>query len=300
MELASLLFSEDKAPGAQKHLIHVLATFEVLNPSQHPTWYFLFDWAEGDLGEFWKKNDHLRNPSHLPWMAEQFYGLTKAIKCVHNERVQTLKSFEIKNRVDSNTLYGRHGDISVGNFLWFHSDTPPGILCLSDFGLGRLHRQVSRSERDPNIARTATYRAPEFDLDKPLVSRLSDIFSLGCVFLEHVIWYFLGVEGVDESSKARLEIDIYGFNADTFFTFDRTATGSERHFDVKQSVRDLIERLQKRQDCSTYLSELLNIIGTDMIQPDLSKRIDAAKLERDMEDFWRKCKDRPEFYKHKN
>lgn len=299
MELSSLLFSQDKGFGAQEHLIQVLATFEVLNPApQHSTWYFLFDWAEGNLTDFWRRNQCLvRDHNHLPWMAKQLHGLTKALKCVHNERKQTLNSFDIKTRVNSNTLYGRHGDISVGNFLWFPSDPFPGTFSLADFGLGRLHRQVSRSERDPrSIARTATYRAPEFDLDKPGISRMSDIFSLGCVFLEYVIWFFFGFEGVEQSSKDRIEPDIYGFRADTFFTFNREAAVSERQFFVKQSVKDLIQQLKRDQACSEYLSQLLDIIDNNMLEPNPSRRIDAVRLEREMKEL---CKTQPEFYNAK-
>lgn len=283
MELSSLLFSQDKASGAQKHLIQVLATFEVLNPApQHSTWYFLFDWAEGSLSDFWRANPHLvRNDSHVPWLVKQFHGLTKALKCVHNERKQTINAFSIKQRVNSNTLYGRHGDISVANFLWFRSNPFPGVLSLADFGLGRLHRQVSRSERDPRtMARTATYRAPEFDLEEPKISRLSDIFSLGCVFLEYVTWFFLGFQGVETSSEARNEPDIYGFGADTFFTFDKSVPVSDRQFFVKPIVWDLIHSLRDDEKCNTHLSQILNIIGEDMLQPDLSRRINAEKLEK--------------------
>ena len=303
MELSSLLFSEDKAFSVQEHLIQALATFEVVNPSpQNPTWYFLFDWAKGNLNDFWKNNRRLiKDHDHLPWMARQFHGLTKGLMCVHNERTETIKSFDIHKRANSNTLYGRHGDINASNFLWFPSEPPPGILSLSDFGLGRLHREVSRSIQDPqSLKRTETYRAPEFDLEEKSISRISDIFSLGCVFLEYVIWFFRGFKGIKKCSKDRLELDIHNFTADTFFTFNREVAASERQFFVKPSVRALIKELQNDPDCSTYLSQLLDIIGDEMIEPNPSERINAVRLEIKMELLWRTCRDDPEFYTHKD
>lgn len=303
MELSSLLFSEDKSIGVREHLIQALATFEVVNPGpQNPTWYFLFDWAEGNLSDFWKSNSHLvRDHNHLPWMARQFHGLTKALKCVHNERTETIKSFDIQKKPNSNTLYGRHGDINATNFLWFPSEPLPGIFSLADFGLGRLHRQVSRSIQNPNLtARTATYRPPEVDLKTPFISRISDIFSLGCVFLEYVTWFFGGFEGLENSAKDRTALDIHGFAADTFFTSHRDVADLERQFFIKESVRVLIQRLKTDPDCTTYLSQLLDIIGDKMLEPDHSKRMNTVLLEKEMELLSRACEDEPDFYTTKN
>lgn len=295
MQLSSLLFSKDQVFSVQEHLIQALATFEVVNPSpQNPTWYFLFDWAEGDLNNFWMNNLHLvRDHNYLPWMARQFHGLTKGLRCVHNERTETIKSFDIQNRANSNTLYGCHGDINIGNILWFPSEPLPGILSLSDFGLGRLHRSIQDSRP---CKRLETYRAPESGLEENSISRISDIFSLGCVFLEFVVWFFRGIDGLEKSSQDRLELDIHNFTADTFFTFNRETVASGRKFFIKQSVRDLIEELQTDPDCTTYLWQLLDIIVNEMLEPDPSKRIETSRLERYMKALWRECENDSDFY----
>ena len=305
MELASLLFSQDNWPDERKHSIQVLATFEIVNRENNDaTWYFLFDWARGNLDDYWKRNDKLvRDYSRLPWMAEQFHGLCKALQGVHNERDKTVPSFNLETSGASGKLYGRHGDINPSNFLWFTSanhNSIPDILILADFGLGRLHRQVSRSEQDPrSIARTATYRAPEFDLNKPLISRKTDIFSLGCVFLEYITWFFLGSQGIEEKASLRFELDIYGFHADTFFTFHReqaATQGKERQFFIKDSVRNLVHELQSREDCCIYLHQLLDFILNQMLLPDPHKRIDASRLTKEMDKLQRACNSERDFY----
>ncbi|TDZ30733.1 Cyclin-dependent kinase A-1 [Colletotrichum spinosum] len=258
LELSSLLFTGQQYK--KQHLIQLLATFEVVNNAAGgmSTFYFLFDWAEGSLTKFWQNNQQLvRDKRHCHWMATQFYEICEALQCVHNDRMPTLKYIE--DRASNHSLYGRHGDIKPGNFLWFRTaSSHAGLLALSDFGLGRLHTQVSRSKQDPrNLERSASYRCPEFDLPSGQVSPRSDIFSLGCVFLEYVTWFFHGYNVIDQDfPNARLENDIYGFESDTFFSI------RNQQAYIKPAVLSWIEQLQRHPDCSWYLMDLLDVIKT--------------------------------------
>ncbi|KAI0844528.1 kinase-like protein [Daldinia vernicosa] len=309
MELSSLLFCMDKSivKKADNHIIQPLATFEVEEPAvRGSTYYILFDWAEGNLNDFWEKNDHLVGArDHCKWMSREFYSLCLALECVHNERKETLKSID-ENKLEKNlsgrlhdakSLYGRHGDIKPDNFLWF---VPPQLpppqqesqLALSDFGLGRLHTKVSRSNQDPrNIARTETYRAPEFDLNNGTISRASDIFSLGCVFLEYVTWFMLGNTGLTEGFPAhRSEPDIYNFESDTFFSI------REQQPFLKESVKSWIKQLQGHENCSWYLHQLLDIIRDKMLAPDRKNRIHIGELIKDMDLLRQACERNDSFY----
>ncbi|KAI1642503.1 kinase-like protein [Daldinia loculata] len=312
MELSSLLFCMDKSiiKNADKHIIQPLATFEVEEPAvSGSTYYILFDWAEGNLNDFWKKNGHLVGArDHCRWMSREFYSLCLALECVHNERKETLKSID-KNTLekellgrshDADGLYGRHGDIKPDNFLWFSSPSSSrslGQLTLSDFGLGRLHTQVSRSNQDPkNIARTETYKAPEFDLSDGKISRASDIFSLGCVFLEYVTWFLLGNDSVTkEFPTYRLEQDIYTFQSDTFFSIRSDKRGNQRPF-LKESVKLWIKQLQEHENCSWYLHQLLDIIRDKMLAPDRGNRIHIMELIKDMDVLRQACERNDSFY----
>ncbi|KAI5860609.1 protein kinase [Durotheca rogersii] len=300
LELASLLFSMDNCEGeGSKHIINLLATFEVQDPSvQHSTYYFLFDWADGTLDSFWRTAECLvGDRTHYKWMSEQFYGICLALQSVHNERGQSPGpiggdalegNFAVRSH-GFQELYGRHGDIKPDNILWFRSGATRGdlgTLALADFGLGRLHTQVSRSNRDPmNIPRTATYRAPEFDVPGTTISRASDIFSLGCVFLEHVTWHLRGLESVtDGFPDHRMETDIYDFEADTFFSV-------RDHKPVrKESITMWIADLRKHTNCNEYIRELLDVIEYGMLEPESAKRIGINALVDRMADLRRiKC-----------
>ncbi|KAI6087225.1 protein kinase [Hypoxylon rubiginosum] len=310
LELSSLLFSMDNAlkRRANKHLIQLLATFEVVDPAGlGSTYYLLFDWAEGNLTNFWRANQNLiGNRLHCQWMSQQFHEVSLALESVHNERLETLKSIDnntlernLNGRpVDVQELYGRHGDIKPDNFLWFHPRQPPDLLALCDFGLGRLHTQVSRSKQNPkDLTWTATYRAPEFDLPDGMISRASDIFSLGCVFLEHVTWFMRGVNSVEHVFPARrMDKDIHDFISDTFFTISSDpATGRQRPY-LKPEVHRWISELQSDPSCSWYIHQLLDVIRDRMLEPDRTKRANIILLRKEMEKLRTTCQRNPSFY----
>ncbi|KAI0834495.1 hypothetical protein F5Y06DRAFT_300599 [Hypoxylon sp. FL0890] len=310
LELSSLLFSMNKASGkgANNHLIHLLATFEVPHPSMGgSTYYLLFDWAEGNLRDFWRSNPNLVGEKHHSlWMSQQFHRICQAVQCVHNEREETLKSTDTsrlargpERQFDVHDLYGRHGDIKPDNFLWFHPAYPSSdLLALSDFGLGRLHTQVSRSNQDPRkLAYTATYIAPEFDLPDSMISRASDIFSLGCVFLEYVTWYMKGLDSVEnEFPIQRSSKDMYGFDADKFFVIRPDGPGGQHRPFLKPRVKEWIAALQQHENCTWYLHQLLEIIRDKMLEPDRNKRIHIIPLIKEMEKLRKTCERDDSFY----
>ncbi|OTB11876.1 hypothetical protein K445DRAFT_306579 [Daldinia sp. EC12] len=310
MELSSLLFCMDKSikEKVDKHMTQPLATFEVdESVANGKTYYILFEWANGNLNDFWKKKDKRRlDKAHCKWMSHEFYSLCRALACVHNgqeEYLQTLDGEDLEKKLqvtssDASRLYGRHGDIKPDNFLWLGPSESLGRLALSDFGLGRLHTQVSRSNQDPrNIARTETYKAPEFELPGNKISRASDIFSLGCVFLEYVTWYLLGSQKLtEEFSSSRSEADINGFESDAFFVI-RSIEGENgpRPF-LKEGVKNWIKKLQNHEDCTWYLYQLLEIIRDKMLSPDREKRIKIIPLIKEMDKLRQACERNNSFY----
>jgi hypothetical protein len=62
-------------------LIKLLLTF------QHgERYYFLFEWADCNLQEYWEQNPEApryRTPAKTTWAAEQCWGLAGAVKQIH-------------------------------------------------------------------------------------------------------------------------------------------------------------------------------------------------------------------------
>jgi serine/threonine protein kinase len=305
MELASLLYTLDihnrygEGSRQRPHLIEVLASFEVTGRTtegmEYKTYYLLFDWAEGDLSNFWERHVCLvGKKEHSLWIARQFYGLSVALECIHNERNA------LKQAVSDQNLYGRHGDISPGNILWMLSDQAPGHMALADFGLGKLHTKLTKSmSYAATAARTATYRSPEFDLPREIgiLSAASDIFSLGCVFLEYITWYLLGIDSVEtEFPELRMELDVHKFESDTFFSIIQDPISGQPKPSLKPKVVNWIKKLQNHEDCSNFISQLLDLIGEKMLHPERDQRIRSNLLTKKMGAMLKTCIDDEAYY----
>lgn len=295
-ELASLLSFQDRD---DMHLIRLLVTFEVKRVSEQghesSTFYLVFPWAEGDLWHFWRM--HQTIDDRIPrcvWMAEQCHRLAVALMCVHNERELHLRRFQDVKK-DEHDLYGRHGDVKAENILYFETEN---ILVMADFGLGRLHTKISRSNQDPKtLERTATYRAPEFDTSQGKISRSCDIFSLGCMFLEFVTWYLAGWDSVfEEFPNYRLEKDIYDFLSDTFFQIEGSPGDTKRPI-IKPRVLEWIRKLRQNSNCNQYILDFLALIENRMLDPDSTKRIRSDSLVRELDLYVKTCRTDSEYYK---
>jgi serine/threonine protein kinase len=191
----------------EKHLIKLLLTF------QHgDKYYLLFEWADGNLEEFWER--HPAGPTELmgsSWAAEQFCGIASAVKRIHGLSTwQKKKRNQLSGDVNDSREWGRHGDIKPDNILWFSTHGEDrNLLVLSDLGLTRYHTQISRSKvRHSHVeGYTRVYRPPEMDLDTKVISQKYDIWSLGCVYLEFCIWYLKGFKAVRQFEYERAEED---------------------------------------------------------------------------------------------
>lgn len=285
--------------GEKNHLNRLLASFEHYVKGGQSRYYLLFDWAHGDLTDLWRSHKASNVDSNPEsWMAEQFYGLAEALEVVHNDRVAQLPTGRSENRPENDLsdvkhIYGRHGDVKPGNILYFEHAGEKPRLVISDFGLARFHSKPSRLGEDPRtLARTETYRAPEFDLPGRLVTPAADIWSLGCVYLEYITWYLLGTEAVEvEFSQARLE----GSNlvsTDSFFSIEKGENEPDRAI-LKPKVRQWIHRLKENDNTTVYLKQLLDIIEHEMLDLDAASRIKANALSKKFKDISNSITKRP-------
>ncbi len=179
------------------HIIRLLATWH-----QNHSWYLLFGWADGNLRDYWKENpqgnqyaESRRCREQAQWVGEQCMGIAQGLAKIHRA-----SSNDDDESIDN---FGIHGDVKPENILRFADNSAEyGRLVICDFGFTRFHSRLSRSAASPEGA-SLTYRAPEYDTihkkKRSGISRACDIWALGCVYLEFMIWYLKGSREVEES-----------------------------------------------------------------------------------------------------
>lgn len=260
-----------------EHMIPLLATIQK-EEDNVVKYYLLFPKANGDLRYFWRTEfSENSDGSLLRWMAEQCVGIANALSMLHRD--------QDNDKQDDHPIYGRHGDIKAANILWFSNAKAPGPagwrLVLSDFGLARFHRAISISAQTASkLKKTLTYQAPEFDILGAKVSRKSDIWALGCTFLEFVTCYIQGYQAVEEDFPSRRgEDDKNRISEDRFY---RT-TDDKKWAELKPGVRDWIEELRQHEKCTTYLRDLLNFIETKMFCIARNQRPAAVEVVQELE-----------------
>lgn len=214
--------------GQHRHIVTLLATFErkIVGEIEYS---LLFPWANCDLLEFWRRETNMNRDHQLHmWISTQLCGITDALKYIHDPKVLD---------ADGNKLFGRHGDIKPENVLWFNSSAR-GNLVLSDLGLTRTHRIESRSNRPgERIPVSPNYRPPECDIDgdKGRVSRSFDIWTLGCLFLEFMVWVLEGWDGHAAFETERMSPYIHGHHTPVYFEILRVSE-DEYAVDIKDSI----------------------------------------------------------------
>lgn len=239
------------------HFIQTIARY-----SQGSRHFFIFPWAKGgNLRSFWKEQPSLGTASlnfnqkycieYIRWLFEQLLGLSGAIEKLHNPPDEPGGSC-------------RHGDLKPENILCFCSvvpeagDLPTDIkLVIADAGHARIHEKATnlRGERTTTQAGTTTYTPPEVELEVRKNyprSRRYDIWSIGCMYLEFLIWILYGIRGLetfhDDVKRAQP------------YTFYRT----DPDISLKPEVQGWIEEIKKDPRCtpimSTAVGRLIDLI----------------------------------------
>jgi serine/threonine protein kinase len=159
-----------------------------------------FEWADGNLAEFWKKKPWRFQPSNFHdslWFFTQCEGLAAGLRGIHNLRT-SFRTGKDQIRQVLHDPHGRHSDIKPENILLYEDsdlkETGDGTgpahdtrrLVIADLGCAQFHTPQTKSlVRISKVqGQTVSYSAPEVETVRLLGPRY-DVWALGCVFLEH-------------------------------------------------------------------------------------------------------------------
>jgi serine/threonine protein kinase len=173
--------------------------------------FFIFPWADGGtLREIW---DRIPQPNLRPGLIQhcfrQLRGLADALVHMHNykpKRTDKAQEMAFTGDEDEDLDFTqsehsiRHGDLKPENILSFTSSTSElGLLKIADLAFAKQHvvATVFRHHTSTRFG-TVRYEAPETVTKLYGRSRLYDIWSMGCIILEMIIWLLYGIKGLED------------------------------------------------------------------------------------------------------
>ena len=256
--------------------------------------YFMFPWANGgSLRDFWEATpEQTPNADIIRQAVEQFRGLADALYHLHNfvgetiaqdGKVSTMKIPNVKVQGEDAVVMDeasnqsiRHGDLKPENILRFLSDetsmdkqTHLGVLKLADMGLAKRHVTATQDRKCLTSTRYSTilYEAPEAvtALEGQGRSRLYDIWSMGCIILELIIWILYGNKALNEFYK-----QLKGDSQETqYFEIREDGKRAQVHRVVCQWM-DHIQKTDPECTQDSAIRDLLDLVRTKLLVVDLS------------------------------
>jgi serine/threonine protein kinase len=162
----------------------------------------------------------------------------------------------------------RHGDLKPENILRFgpRDEIDIGTLKIADMGLAKHHLQNTRLRHKVTSTKygTTRYEPPEVEhsLNKmPALSRLYDIWSMGCITLELLIWLLRGNDALVKFDElldpAKPGRPFYGVEE----------TGGVKEAVIRNEVNAYIGELEKDPICAkgSALGDLLDIVKNKLL-----------------------------------
>lgn len=177
-----------------------------------------------------------------------------------------------------------HGHIDLDTIICYGE---PEILEQCVLVISHFPRSISQPSSgshaplDSPTVRSPTYRPPEWDLEGGCVSESSDIWSLGCAYLEFITWLLGGKDLLSKFQDARQSPYLDGTLTDKFYTFmsskdekgyvlrvnsevtevNPTCPCGITHADQNQWMR----MLRRHHACSDAIHQILDMIEGQML-----------------------------------
>lgn len=246
------------------------------------------------------------------WFLTQLKGLACALQHLHQSPPARIGLIDgSASHAPASIMAGYHHDLKPENILVFRDHKGDrGNFKISDFGsakLGQLQGGVfggskgSATRASAHSGGALTYEAPDYVLNKK-ASRPADMWSLGCIFLELLLWTFsAGKSGInDEFALKRLQghAETQYVVTDTFW--HRGEVGVVR---LRSAVAEAIDGLRKASRGRRAFEDLVACIE-DLLIVEAVKRLTAIGLTQRLDIIFAQAradlKENPNCYLHEN
>jgi serine/threonine protein kinase len=230
--------------------------------------YVVFEWADGgNLQNLWDRTPSPElSGSLIRLVVDQLHGLAAALTAAHNLG-------------GSDTLGAsyRHGDLKPENILVFEDGGPIGKLKIGDWGEAKYQGKITaiRAGRTTTRFGNKRYEAPEVETgvkisflgqSKERRSRLGDVWAMGCITLEFIVWLLYGKRGLDQFNH-----DVSG---DTFYTI--FTENGEKVARVHVNAVAWMKRMALEPVCKvgiTALGDLLELVTNNLLVVKLPQQL---------------------------
>ncbi len=266
--------------SANDHIVTHLTTW-----TQDERYYMLFPYAQCNLRQYMRRAKFGKpTKRNTLWLLNQFLGLGNALREIHNlpdaDSTTTDSSTNLLAPATQLRKSGWHHDLKPENILYFRKlSSSGGEFQIADFGTGKVHTYRSGSVNTKSPNGTPTYEPPEY-AKEGVTSRPYDVWSMGCVFLELLVWAIFDWSSVKAFESDRDQRRFPGTHIephrtdDAFWQMTEDGTVS-----LRQSVKDWITKLQdelRRQKLEPFEKALKLVAG--MLETDRQTRISALDL----------------------
>ena len=258
---------------AHAHIVTHLAAW-----TRDERYYILFPLAQCNLREYMEQNKFAEN--NVFWLLDQFRGMAEAVKRIHDlsyTEAQTT-SLTVNTSAPGERRTAWHHDIKPENILYLKNGSSNcGMFRISDWGCGKVNAYRTRSYNTKSKIGTPTYEPPEYTYQGK-TSRPYDVWSLGCVFLEILVWAVFGSKAVESFSDQRT--DSRNANSGTnSYTDDAYWHKNGRDFVLRPPVVTQLQNLDEAlmQPDAPPFKEIVGYIKR-MLEPEADKRIKALEL----------------------
>jgi serine/threonine protein kinase len=254
----------------QRHIVRFLTAFRRHTRKNGDEYYLMFEWADGgNLRTYWKTNPSpVLSDSLVKEVVQQIAGLATALNAAHNLN-KTGASYP-------------HDDLKPENILVFPGHGSIGTLKIGDWGEAKFQgvRTEMRPSGTEHRSGTIRYEAPEVKtgirdtyLSQPRGhrSRLYDIWALGCVTLEFLVWLLYGEEGL-----AKFNADV---NGPTFYQISTENGKDEARVHEKVVYwMDLMVSHPAAKPYITAIGDVLVLVRTSLLVVKLPYRLGTNLL----------------------
>lgn len=277
-----MLLKFEKDPS-MRHMIELKAIFR-----RHEKMYFIFPWADGgDLFDFWQL--HPAQPASLiEGIITQLLGLAEALASFHKEGFH-------------------HGNLKPQKILVFRNEGQHDTWKIAGLSLanGHFHSSLGQDSTAFRIF-TPLYAAPEIhgNLGSPQSRpQLCDIWSMGCIILELIMWLLYDIEGVDMLTRP-LRNEYKGQSA--FWSERKAKKGQRGQKMVHKHVQEHMEKIMGAPVESQAIKDLLRVVRDKLLVVRLPSdstgdsisgfRADAETLLDDLRVIRKRGAENPEYW----